>query len=887
MQKEGVEARPDQERARAAGKFLCRGAAKLLVRGVTYGTFAPDDQGHRYPARDRVDGDFAAMAAFGANAVRVYTTPPRWLLDVAERHDLQVMVGASWAEHVAFLESRRSTRRIVDSVREQVASIAGHPALLCLALGNEVPAPIVRWHGARRVERFLERLCEAAKAEDPAAPVTYVNYPSTEYLDLPFLDVVSFNVFLESVDTFEAYVSRLHNLAGDRPLLITEIGLDSAQHGERAQARLLGAEVRSCMAAGCAGAFVFSWTDEWHRGGVDVSGWAFGLTDADRRPRESFWSVRRAFRAAPPHAHDDEPPRVSVVVCTRNGARTIGECLAGIDRLDYPDVEAIVVDDGSTDATAEIASRHDVRLLRVRHGGLSAARNAGLAAATGEIVAFTDDDAAPDRDWLRHLVARLLEDDNVAVGGPNIAPDAAGRIGAAVAHAPGGPTHVLLSDRVAEHIPGCNMAFWKGALEMVGGFDARFRVAGDDVDICWRLQERGWTIGFSPAAMVWHRRRPSIRAYLRQQREYGRAEALLERKWPEKYNRGGHLAWAGRVYAAPSQRPGLRSRRRIHYGSWGENLFQSVYDHRPSTPRLLPLMPEWYLLIAVFVALTAYDAVHGPLFFRLPAIGLSVAPFLLGAAVLALLVQAFRAGWSSTRDCTFPRRHRTTVASVTAALFVLQPLARLSGRVRNGLTPWRRRGAVRIGGPWTRRLVVWSESWRSARDRLLAIEAHLRPNCMNVDRGGEYDRWDIRARLGPLAAAQMSMTLEEHGSGRQLARFRISPRWSPGFGVLGASLVGAAVAKQVTGDTLSAGILTVLALVLGVRAVQECGASIAAIVAAVELGPAADATPDVDALLESTVWARKQNGDGVVREDVLDLHGVGRGLLLEEVGVDG
>ena len=74
------------------------------------------------------------------------------------------------------------------------------------------------------------------------------------------------------------------------------------------------------------------------------------------------------------------------------------------------------------------------------------------------------------------------------------------RIAECVAHAPGGPTHVLLSDREAEHIPGCNMAFRRACLQAVGGFDPQFRTAGDDVDICWQLQQRGWTLGFSPDA---------------------------------------------------------------------------------------------------------------------------------------------------------------------------------------------------------------------------------------------------------------------------------------------------------------------------------------------------------------------------------------------------
>jgi len=77
---------------------------------------------------------------------------------------------------------------------------------------------------------------------------------------------------------------------------------------------------------------------------------------------------------------------------------------------------------------------------------------------------------------------------------------------------------VLLTDREAEHIPGCNMAYRKSALLEIGGFDERFRIAGDDVDACWSLQKLNWKLGFSPAAVVWHHRRNSVRTYLKQQR---------------------------------------------------------------------------------------------------------------------------------------------------------------------------------------------------------------------------------------------------------------------------------------------------------------------------------------------------------------------------------
>src|SRR5438132_489656 len=82
------------------------------------------------------------------------------------------------------------------------------------------PAPIVRWHGRRRIERFVERLYEAAKDEDPDGLVTYVNYPSTEYLQLPFVDFACFNVYLEMLECFERYLARLHNLAGDKPVVM-------------------------------------------------------------------------------------------------------------------------------------------------------------------------------------------------------------------------------------------------------------------------------------------------------------------------------------------------------------------------------------------------------------------------------------------------------------------------------------------------------------------------------------------------------------------------------------------------------------------------------------------------------------------------------------------
>ena len=182
------------------GKFLYVGEEKLYVRGVTYGTFRPDAEGHEYPSPEVVERDFAQMAARGINAVRTYTVPPRWLLDTAQRHGLYVLVGLAAERYVGYLsDAHPDAPDIEDLVRRQVRACAAHPAVLCYTLGNEIPAAIVRWLGRRRVERFLERLYRAAKAEDPEGLVTYVNYPSTEYLELPFLDLVCFGDRLSGV----------------------------------------------------------------------------------------------------------------------------------------------------------------------------------------------------------------------------------------------------------------------------------------------------------------------------------------------------------------------------------------------------------------------------------------------------------------------------------------------------------------------------------------------------------------------------------------------------------------------------------------------------------------------------------------------------------------
>jgi len=319
------------------------------------------------------------------------------------------------------------------------------------------------------------------------------------------------------------------------------------------------------------------------------------------------------------------------------------------------------VDDGSTDATAQVARRSPVRLLCGGRLGLSGARNLGLAHAEGEIVAYIDADAQADPDWLTYLALALEAPGTAAAGGPNPVPPDDPPVAQCVARAPGGPIHVLLDNERAEHVPGCNMAFRRERLLEVGGFDPTYWAAGDDLDVCWRLLASDCEIRFHPSALVWHRRRDSIRAFWRQQVTYGKAEALVERNHPDKFNGLGQAAWRGVIYGPTSILP---RRGRVYSGRFGDAPFQRLYggqDH---------LGPFWapYLILGLLLIL-------------LPAALLS--PYLLAVPAVGLAALASIYAW---RGAGVARRERLRPAwrlgPLIGLLHLLQPVARAWGRLR-------------------------------------------------------------------------------------------------------------------------------------------------------------------------------------------------------------
>jgi glycosyltransferase involved in cell wall biosynthesis len=758
---------------RVDGKFFRTGfgeqAPKHFIRGVTYGPFGPGSHGAQFPETEVVDRDFAMMVTAGVNTVRVFTVPPVWLLDEAAKHGLMMLVGLPWSEHVTFLDDKAVLAGIREAIVVGVRACARHKAVFAYLVGNEIPPDIIRWHGPKRVERFVRSLVGLAKREHPGALVSYANFPSTEYLDVAqFCDFLCFNVYLHDETAFRRYVARLHNLCVTKPLVLTEFGADSMRSSEEEQRDILSWHIKAAFAGGVAGTFVFAWTDEWFTGGHPIEDWNFGLVDRQRKKKPAFAAVAGQYLGQLPPPLQ-RYPRVSVVVCAYNAARTMDKCLASLEHLNYPDYEVIVVNDGSTDRTLAISESYPYcRIISQENKGLGVARNVGAEAATGEIVAYTDSDCVADPDWLNYLAGAMEAKGLVACGGPNFPPPEDELVPEAVAVSPGAPCPVLLDDEIAEHIAGCNMAFRRDVLLGIGGFDAVFRAAGDDVDICWRLQDAGHAIGYSAAATVWHFRRNTVPAYIRQQKGYGKAEALVFAKHPARFNAFGQAKWSGRIYGDLSSSMLLWRRPAIYAGTFGRGLFQTLYQPPAGLLHYLPLTFEWSVA-SIPLALIGIIAGHGWWLLTLP--------------LLLTWAMCIKGGLSAPLDKRFDG---PKARALVALLVYLGPLLRGWERIRwrmkampallpldrtlpdqRGQIDWRDRAFV---------LSYWSETGAEKEAVIGALMRGLAAAKLPLALDTGWSDWDIAVDGNLAATARVTAAAENHGAEKRLLRVRCALR---------------------------------------------------------------------------------------------------------------
>jgi glycosyltransferase involved in cell wall biosynthesis len=256
---------------------------------------------------------------------------------------------------------------------------------------------------------------------------------------------------------------------------------------------------------------------------------------------------------------DAEAFRVSVVLCTLNGASQLDRCLSAIERQTLGrQLQLILVDDGSTDNSGDVAVAFGAEVIRHPvNRGLAAARNTGIAAARAPIIATLDDDCEPEPDWAERLMEGFLEG-VVGVGGRTMPAPGNGYIdGYLERNNPLQPLEIDLASstsityrfaryllrngrsrptgpRAVHAFPTANGAFLASALHKVGGFDENFRggEGGEDLDLCLRIgDEYGpGALRFEPSAIVLHHFDTDPRALLRRCRSYGRGAARLYRK---------------------------------------------------------------------------------------------------------------------------------------------------------------------------------------------------------------------------------------------------------------------------------------------------------------------------------------------------------------------
>jgi hypothetical protein len=327
----------------------------------------------------------------------------------------------------------------------------------------------------------------------------------------------------------------------------------------------------------------------------------------------------------------------------------------------------------------------------------------------------------------------------------------------------------MLNDRQAEHIPGCNMAFYKWALTQIGGFDPIFHQAGDDVDICWRLQQAGHRIGFNPAGFVWHYRRSTIRAYLKQQHGYGEAEALLVRKHPECFNSLGGNLWHGRIYG--TSKFGVLIRAPIIYrGRFGSAGYQSVYAADPPLTLMICTTLEYYVLVLLPLGVLA-----------------TVFHQLLPLAVVGLLIPVGVCVAAGAQAALAKAKQRWWSRALVALLFFFQPIVRAWARYQGRLlvhptliAPQQSLDSLALRDSQQRlgEAQYWAEQpidrlgWTGA--ILARLDQHGWPNKADIG----WSEYDVEVYDTRWCRLQLTTVAEDHPESKQLIRCRLRARWA-------------------------------------------------------------------------------------------------------------
>ncbi|MCS4542371.1 MAG: glycosyltransferase, partial [Euryarchaeota archaeon] len=205
-------------------------------------------------------------------------------------------------------------------------------------------------------------------------------------------------------------------------------------------------------------------------------------------------------------------PLVSIIVGVRNMENTIGQCIESLLNCDYPAKEIIIVDDGSTDRTAEIVSRYPIRLINSNPKGISHARNLGLQLANGDIVAYTDGDCIVSENWLKELVKHFSDPKVASVGGRTIFKTTNDI--ASVCRAVEFEERYSKVPKNTVSAMGPTCAHRKDVLKAIGGFNPAW-FHGEDAEVSYKIAGRGYKVIFENNAVTFHVPEIGVKNYLK------------------------------------------------------------------------------------------------------------------------------------------------------------------------------------------------------------------------------------------------------------------------------------------------------------------------------------------------------------------------------------
>ena len=217
---------------------------------------------------------------------------------------------------------------------------------------------------------------------------------------------------------------------------------------------------------------------------------------------------------------DSTFPKVSIIVAAYNSEQTIEECLKSILALDYAEnsVEVIVMDGNSKDGTVQIAQKYPVKVISIRLNA-PAAYNYALKIASHQVLGFIDADAKVQTQWLKLLVSHLEEPKVAGASGSietwNIDNPWAKSIGYELKN------RYRRIGKYTGRIATMNLLLKKNVIEEAGGWDENLP-SQYDTDLCFRISAKGFQIAYEPKAVCYHFNRPTLRAYYRQQLQYGK-----------------------------------------------------------------------------------------------------------------------------------------------------------------------------------------------------------------------------------------------------------------------------------------------------------------------------------------------------------------------------